>query len=112
MRGESLSAPISCKGKPFNCRVQSVSAPVSCTPANAAETSSCVEKSSNVCVEPLSASISCIGRPKPSDAHVESKSASKSTCVDETRSQCFRVVLQKLHQCATFERSCCYHQTP
>ena len=38
-----------------------------------------------------------------SDVHVESMSASESTCVDETRSQYFRVVLQKLHQCVTFE---------
>ena len=103
VRGESLSASISSKGKPSNGRVQSVSAPVSCTPANAAETSSCVQKSCNVRGESLSASISCIGRPKPSDVHVESMSASESTCVDETRSQYFRVVLQKLHHCATFE---------
>ena len=110
MRGESLSDSISCKCKPSHSRVQSVSATVSCTPANAAETSSCVENNYNVREEPLSASISCICRPKPSDVHVESMSASESTCVDETRSQYFRVVLQKLHQCATFERSCCYHQ--
>ena len=44
MRGESLSDSISCKGNPSNSGVQSVSAPVSCTPANAAVTSSCVEK--------------------------------------------------------------------
>ena len=103
VRGESLSASISSKDKPSNGRVQSVSAPVSCTPANAAETSSCVQKPCNVRGESLSASISSIGRPKPSDVHVESMSASESTCVDETRSQYFRVVLQKLHQCATFE---------
>ena len=29
--------------------------------------------------------------------------ASESTCVDETLSQYFRGVLQKLHQCATLE---------
>ena len=50
VRGESLSDAISCKGKPSNGRVQYVSAPVSCTPANAAETSSCVEKLYVMCV--------------------------------------------------------------
>ena len=39
----------------------------------------------------------------PSNVHVESMSASESTCVDETLSQYFRGVLQKLHQCATLE---------
>ena len=39
----------------------------------------------------------------PSNVRVESMSASESTCVDETLSQYYRGVLQKLHQCSTFE---------